>query len=281
MELKLDSINRRKVKYCPCGKSNKDGKFVPFKNAEKYGYCHSCDKLMKPDNKPALDWRPVKLTKRSPDPKPEYISWEYYKPLMYDYHLNDNNRFVDFLCRVLGVQETHYILQDYILGTGKNYTVIFPYIDTKGNIVNLKTMDYDRMTGKRGSLIYYDNRKPRHKMLFFGSHLVNEKQYKNKPIAIVESEKTACLMKVFNPNYLWLACGGSSGLGSYKFNDIKSREIHLFPDQDKYDLWSEKLERLQMLHQTNIFKISKECEYWFESGHIEKGDDIADFYLRL
>ena len=35
MELKLDSINRRKVKYCPCGKSNADGKFVPFKNAEK------------------------------------------------------------------------------------------------------------------------------------------------------------------------------------------------------------------------------------------------------
>ena len=130
MELKLDSINRRKVKYCPCGKSNKDGKFVPFKNAEKYGYCHSCDKWMKPDNKPALDWRPIKLTRRSPDPKPEYISWEYYKPLMYDYHLNDNNRFIDFLCRILGVQETHYILQDYMLGTGKNYTVIFPYLDT-------------------------------------------------------------------------------------------------------------------------------------------------------
>ena len=29
------------------------------------------------------------------------------------------------------------------------------------------------------------------------------------------------------------------------------------------------------------FKISKECEYWFESGHIEKGDDIADFLFKI
>ena len=280
MELKLDSVNRRKVKYCPCGKSNSDGKFVPFKNAEKYGYCHSCDKWINPDNKSALDWRPIKLN-RKPEPAPEYISWDYYKPLMFDYNLNDNNRFIDFLSRILGVQETHYILQDYMLGTGKNYTVIFPYIDSKGNIVNLKTMDYDRITGKRGSLIYYDKRKPRHKICFFGGQLVNSEKYKDKPIAIVESEKTACLMSVFNPNYLWVACGGSNGLSSHKFDNIKYREIHLFPDHNKYDLWSEKLERLQILHTTNIFEISKECEYWFESGHIEKGDDIADFYLRL
>ena len=280
MELKLDSINRRKVKYCPCGKSNADGKFVPFKNAEKFGYCHSCDKLMKPDNKPAIDWTPIKL-KRKPEPAPEYISWDYYKPLMFDYKLNDNNRFVDFLSRVLGVYKTHSILQDYMLGTGKNYTVIFPYINEQGNIVNLKTMDYDRMTGKRGSLIYYDKRKPRHKMCFFGSHLINSKKYKDKPIGIVESEKTVCLMTEFNPNYLWLACGGSSGLGSYKFDNIKNREVHLFPDQDKYDLWSDKLKRLELIHPLIKFEISKECEYWFEAGHIGKGDDIADFYLRL
>ena len=280
MELKLDSINRRKVKYCPCGKSNADGKFVPFKNAEKFGYCHSCAKLIKPDNKPAIDWTPIKM-ERKPEPAAEFISWEYYKPLMYDYHLNDNNRFVDFLCRVLGVQKTHYVLQDYLLGTGDNFTVIFPYINHNRNIVNLKTMDYDRMTGKRGSLIFYDKRKPRHKMCFFGGHLVDSDKHKDKPIAIVESEKTACLMSVFNPNYLWLACGGSNGLSSHKFDYIKYREIHLFPDEGKYKLWTEKLERLQQLHPTNIFKISKECEYWFESGHIEKGDDIADFYLRL
>ena len=280
MELKLDSINRRKVKYCPCGKSNADGKFVPFKSAEKFGYCHSCTKLIKPDNKPEIDWTPIKR-ERKPEPKPEFISWDYYKPLLFDYHTNDNNRFVTFLTITLGVYKTDEILKEYMLGTGDNYTVIFPYIDTKGNIVNLKTMDYNHLTGKRGSLIYYDKRKPRHKMCFFGGQLVNSDKYKDKPIAIVESEKTACLMSVFNPNYLWLACGGSNGLSSHKFNHIKFREIHLFPDHGKYNLWTEKLERLKDLHPTIVFKISKECEIWFKEGHIQKGDDIADFYLKL
>ena len=69
--------------------------------------------------------------------------------------------------------------------------------------------------------------------------------------------------------------------GSHKFDEIKYREIHLFPDEGKYQLWNEKMERLQLIHTTNIFKISKECQIWFKEGHIQKGDDIADFYLRL
>ena len=73
-------------------------------------------------------------------------------------------------------------------------------------------------------------------MCFFGSHLVDSDRHKDKPIAIVESEKRACLMSVFNPNYLWIACGGSNGLSSHKLDYIKYREIHLFPDEGKYKL---------------------------------------------
>ena len=145
MESKLDSRNRRKVKHCPCGKGNHDGKFVPFKDAEKFGYCHSCDKWFNPENKPIVDWKPEKVS-RIPKEKPEFISWEYYKPLLYDYHLNDNNRFVTFLQRILGVTRTHQILQEYLLGS-KDWNVIFPYINHNAKIVNLKTMDYDYMTG--------------------------------------------------------------------------------------------------------------------------------------
>ena len=47
MELKFDN-KRYRVKYCPCNKSNKDGKFVPYENQVKYGYCHSCDKTYLP-----------------------------------------------------------------------------------------------------------------------------------------------------------------------------------------------------------------------------------------
>lgn len=41
--VKLDLNKKRyQVKQCPCGKNNKDGKFVPFKGFEDRGYCHSC-----------------------------------------------------------------------------------------------------------------------------------------------------------------------------------------------------------------------------------------------
>lgn len=40
-KLALDK-RRFGIKHCPCGKSNKDGKFVPFKDFEDRGYCHSC-----------------------------------------------------------------------------------------------------------------------------------------------------------------------------------------------------------------------------------------------
>jgi len=36
------------AKECPCGKSNKDGKFATFKGEEKYGKCHSCGDVFFP-----------------------------------------------------------------------------------------------------------------------------------------------------------------------------------------------------------------------------------------
>jgi len=42
----LQSKARFRVKECPCGKSNSDGKFVPFKDSEDRGYCHSCERLI-------------------------------------------------------------------------------------------------------------------------------------------------------------------------------------------------------------------------------------------
>ena len=42
---KLDH-NRKRVRQCPCGKGNADGKFIPYAGFDDRGYCHSCDKLL-------------------------------------------------------------------------------------------------------------------------------------------------------------------------------------------------------------------------------------------
>ena len=276
MELQLDSRNRRRVKYCPCNKNNNDGKFVPFKDSEKHGYCHSCDRTFLPEKNTYHDFTPIK---RKKEIKPEFIKKEYLKSLLYDYK-DDNNNFVHFLERTLGVNKTYEILKDYLLGTSKktNGAVVFPYINSDNNIISLKVMQYNKVTGKRIGGIYYDNPKKRYPICFFGEHLINEYE---RPIGIVESEKTACLMSYFHPYYTWLACGGSNGLKAEKFMAFKYKDIHLFPDHEKFDLWNEKMLELVDTHPTIKFKISKECEIWFKQGHIKKGDDIADYYLRL
>ena len=121
MELQLDSRNRRRVKYCPCNKNNNDGKFVPFKDSEKHGYCHSCDRTFLPEKNTYHDFTPIK---RKKEIKPEFIKKEYLKSLLYDFE-DDNNNFVHFLERTLGVNKTYKILKDYWNWSNCNFCIKF------------------------------------------------------------------------------------------------------------------------------------------------------------
>jgi len=274
--MKLDSINRRKVKVCPCGKSNSDGKFVPFKNQTKYGFCHSCGDLIKPDSK-VIDFH----FKKKPEIPKEFFSQKYYSKLLYDYN-NENNDFVYFLNYWLGVYNADEVVKKYHLGTGENNAVIFPQIDYLGNIYGLKYMLYNKLTGRRikrkyGLTVWSDNSiKHRHKPCLFGLHQLKSS---NKIIAICESEKTACIMSVFMPQYIWMACGGSDALNTEKLKHFNGRKVHLFPDHGKYLEWSEKMERFESKYKYTDFKISRECEIWFDEGKLQDKGDIADYYL--
>ena len=55
----------------------------------------------------------------------------------------------------------------------------------------------------------------------------------------------------------------------------------LFPDQGKYELWNTKMNQLQIEHPSIKFSpTSIECDSWFKNNEIEKGDDIADCFLK-
>ena len=77
------------------------------------------------------------------------------------------------------------------------------------NIRTGKVMAYGVMGKGKTSSIGYIKRLHTKPMLF-GEHLIYESDL---PIAIVESEKTACIMSVCNP-LIWLACGSVSNLQS-------------------------------------------------------------------
>lgn len=104
---------------------------------------------------------------------------------------------------------------------------------------------------------------------FFGEHLILDDI--RKPIAIVESEKTALIASILMPKYIWLACGSKNGLNDLKCAVLSNRNVTLFPDVGCYAEW---------LEQAKYFNFN--CSNMIENIATEndKGLDIADFLLR-
>lgn len=51
-------------------------------------------------------------------------------------------------------------------------------------------------------------------------------------VAIVEAEKTAIILSVHYPQYIWLASGGLTELQADKFRPLRGHKVVLFPDTD-------------------------------------------------
>lgn len=70
------------------------------------------------------------------------------------------------------------------------------------------------------------------KQCLFGEHLLRDKA---KPIAIVESEKTAIIASVYLPQFIWLAVGSLTNLNAEKCSVLKGRTVTLFPDLNGFE----------------------------------------------
>ena len=76
-----------------------------------------------------------------------------------------------------------------------------------------------------------------YKQIYFGEHLVSK--YPNKPVAIVEAEKTAIIASLYFPEFVWLGCNSKSWLNATRLGWLGNRQIILYPDADGFDLWQE------------------------------------------
>lgn len=116
----------------------------------------------------------------------------------------------------------------------------------------------------------------------FGLHLINE--YKSNVIALVESEKTACIMSVIFPEFLWLACEAKNEFKLQKLLPIKHRKIVAYPDCEiqkngstTYDEWNEKANNLNK-EGFNI-TVSNLLEKLSSASQKTDGVDLADFFM--
>jgi hypothetical protein len=190
---------------------------------------------------------------------PDYIPLEMFEATLGDY---EQNAFVEFLLNLYPDcgSEVEAVLKMYFVGTYDGLTC-FWQIDRQGKIRTGKIMSYDLETGKRQTIrpIKFAKGEIRdikfewmHKKIkrekdvpefilrqvFFGEHLAAKNT--DKPIAIVEAEKTAIIASICFPELVWLAAGGLMNLNVAKILRFSGRRVILYPDANPaaFDRWS-------------------------------------------
>lgn len=273
--LKLDR-KRFRVKTCPCGKNNKDGKFVPYVDHEDKGYCHACDKTFLPEvEKQAFPFPRPK--QKETETIPSYIKPETLKASLKGY---ETNTLVQFLLERFGADMTNQLVSKYFIGSTKKGGTVFWQIDTTGRIRSGKVIQYDP-TGHRIKTIHPSwvhtelNLRPYTlRQCLFGEHILKGN---NKPAAIVESEKTACIASLYFPDFVWLACGGLAGLTTEKMIALKGRKVILFPDVQGFTTWTQKAQDIAPMLD---IKVSDLLERKATENERAGKLDIADYLLR-
>jgi len=171
--------------------------------------------------------------------------------------LSPNSNFISFLQNHFSEEQINTVFEKYLLGATKNKEVIFWQIDITGKIRTGKIMQYNPETGKRikhqsGAINWVHNKLKKSKLLpddfnleqcFFCEHLLNT--YPVKTVAIVESEKTACIASCVVPELIWLAAGSLNGLTFEKCQVLKNRNVILYPDLGAYEKWKSKAYEMQ------------------------------------
>ena len=163
--------------------------------------------------------------------------------------------FTTFLRTLFHEQQITTLILQYNLGVTKARDVIYFQVDINGNCRTGKIMKYNPATGKRvkdpdakfkinwvHSILKKTGTLDESWQLtqcLFGEHLLP--QHPDKPIALVESEKTAIICSGLMPQYLWLATGGKSQLSQEKLSVLAGRKTIAFPDIDGYEEWKKKL----------------------------------------
>ena len=252
-----------------------------------YGRCdreNNCGYMQVPiDNLSTLK-TPYFKPKEYKEIQPSYIPNNLVEATWNNYQ---HNPFTLFLVKLFGDEKTVELIKKYRWGVDgasiytKLYT-IFWQIDSEGKVRSGKMIKYSD-NGKRDKssfTTWYHKKSDGFKPLFpdfelrqclFGEHLLSLDV--RKPVAVVESEKTAIIASMFIDKYIWVACGGAGQLSRYKIEALKNRSVTLFPDLGQYDDWKIKAKE-------HGFNISNHLEKIATEEEKKQGLDLADFLLK-
>lgn len=220
MKLGFEPRRYKTSPECPCGKSNKDGKFAPFKGETKYGKCHSCGQTFFP---PMEDSNAPTVDKRQ----------KYIPPAQIDHSmvfLEDDELFKFFVENLEPDKEkaqSHF--RNMHVGR-RNKSSVFWMVDQFGRICQPKSFVYNQKTGSKERIIAETNFNQGNDYYPCIYNLCSLED--DLPIIMVESEKTALFTQYFTKDYTIMSCGGANGLSMDKAISLRDREVIVAFDAD-------------------------------------------------
>jgi hypothetical protein len=216
----------------------------------------------------------------------DFIPVEHLKKTIGNY---EQNAFVQFLFTFFPdcVEEINAVLEMYIIGTYPDYHgnyTCFPYIDEFNRICRAKLIRFNSETGKRLKGEYDTSSLPaklklkedfKYKQVFFGEHLL--KKFSEKPVALVEAEKSAVIASLYFPEFVWLGCNSKQWLKAERLQRFGNRKVILCPDADGYELWG------AVATDARRLGLNVSVSDWIETRATDeqkaKGLDLADYLI--
>ena len=219
-----------------------------------------------------------------PQPKPEPVEPSFIDTKVVQASLSryNENKFCQWLCSVFGEQKAFELTARYKIGTSKHWpgSCVFWQIDRDGKARAGKVMLYDdsgSRVKKPFSHIQWVHEvmqiEPYHlKQCFFGEHLLSTDS--DKPVAVVESDKTAIVASGFIPEVVWVATGGKTSKLKEKLQAVAGRKVKLYPDLMAFEDWRKVAAGLPGVTVSDIL------ERRASEAERAAGLDLADYLLR-
>jgi hypothetical protein len=282
MNFKFVESHRFKVApSCPCGKSNKDGKFSPIILdgivAPTLGYCHSCGQNFFP-NSLHLAGRSEVLFTPAPKPEIKYVTAALVRQTLKGYKKNNFALWLEHRYPTIAP----YLLDYFSIGTTKAGGTIFWYQDANGNFRKPKRIYYkpdghrvkasDDEHKSKPSPIIFTNREGYEYCLYGEFQLACYPD--TAKVVMVESEKSAIIGHAHYPDFIWIATGGAASLKQERAAILKGRKVMIIPDMHQTGRTGAlKMQAILKAAgcRTRILEIDK---------HREDGNDIADILVR-
>ena len=217
---------------------------------------------------------------KQPTPEPSFIDAAVMRASLARY---EQNNFCRWLCGVLGEERAFELTALYQIGTSKHWagSSVFWQIDTANRVRGGKVMLYDVETGRRVKEpfphVNWVHRVMKiesyHlRQCFFGEHLLTLDTV--KPVAVVESEKTALVASGFIPEFIWMATAGKQNLNKEKLKSLQGWRVKLFPDLGAFERWQ------SLSRGVACVSVSDVLERRATDADKAAGLDLADFLLR-